>query len=262
MFMAVDIGNTQTVLGVFEGEELRGHWRMATEPHRSPDEIGAACAALFGLRGLRLGDVDAVIVSSVVPGLNRAYKHLAEDLLSVRFYSVDSRMKTGIKNHYDDPTSVGADRIVNAVAVGRYYGFPAIIADSGTATTVCAVDGEGAYLGGAILPGIHVALDALISHTAKLPSVDLEEGPARAIATNTSDSIRSGFIYGYAGAVDTLVRRFQEELGAPEPYVVATGGLAPVILPHCSTIKVHDPDLTLKGLKVLYELNTMPPEAS
>jgi type III pantothenate kinase len=257
--MAVDIGNTQTVLGLFEGEELRGNWRMATEAHRSPDEVGAACAALFGLRGMGLGDVEAMIVSSVVPGLTRAYGHLAEDLLGVPFYSVGSGMKTGIKNLYDDPAAVGADRIVNAVAAGRYHGFPAIIADSGTATTVCAVDGNGAYRGGAILPGIYVALDALVSRTAKLPRVDLEEKLSRAIATNTSDSIRSGFVYGYAGAIDSLVRLFREELSETGPTdglrVIATGGLAPVIVRYCHEIERLDPDLTLKGLYALYEMN-------
>ena len=253
--MAVDVGNTQTVLGLFEGDELRGQWRLATEAHRTADELAVVFAGLLGLRGLRLEEVSAVIVSSVVPGLARSYRDLAGEVFGVPFYPVDERMETGLKNRYDDPAAVGADRIVNAVAMGRHYGFPAIIVDIGTATTVEAVDGEGCYLGGAILTGLYVALDALISRTAKLPSVDLEAEPPRVIATNTPDSIRSGFIYGYAGAVDALIRRFRDELGVEDLQVVATGGPASVIVRHCREIDILDPDLTLKGLRVLYELN-------
>jgi type III pantothenate kinase len=256
--MAADIGNTQTVLGVFEGDELRARWRVATEAHRSADEIGAACASLLGLRGMRLGEVEALIVSSDVPPLIRSYKNLARGLLDVPFYSVSSEMKTGLNNLYDDPKAVGADRIVNSVATGSYYGFPAVIVDFGTATTVCAVDGEANYKGGAILPGIYVSLDALVSKAAKLANVDLEEGVPKAIATNTPDSIRSGFIYGYAGAVDALIRRFREELGAEDLQAVATGGPAPAIARHCREISTVDPDLTLKGLRVLYEMNAEP----
>jgi type III pantothenate kinase len=261
--MAVDVGNTQTVIGLFEGDELRGRcWRMATEAHRTADELAAVSASLLGLRGLKLADISAVIVSSVVPGLTGAYRHLAEELLDVPFYQVEAGLKTGLDNRYDDPAAVGADRIVNSVAVGRYHGFPAIIIDFGTATTVCAVDGESAYRGGAILPGLYVSLEALVSRTAKLPSVDLEESPPRAIGTNTPDSIVSGFIYGYAGAVDALIRRFKEELAAEDPAgrwgkprVIATGGPSGTIVRHCREICTLDPDLTLKGLLVLHELN-------
>jgi type III pantothenate kinase len=253
--MAVDVGNTQTVLGLFEGDELRGQWRLATEAHRTADELAVVFAGLLGLRGLRLESVSAMIVSSVVPGLARAYRGLAGEVFGVPFYPVDASMETGLKNRYDDPGAVGADRIVNAVAAGRHYGFPAIIVDIGTATTVEAVDGEGCYLGGAILTGLYVSLDALVSRTAKLPSVDLEEVPPRVIATNTPDSIRSGFIYGYAGAVDALVRRSREELGEEGVRVVATGGPARAIVRHCREIEAFDPDLTLKGLRILYEMN-------
>jgi type III pantothenate kinase len=266
LLMAVDIGNTQTVLGLFEDEELKGRWRMATEEHRTAEELGAGSAGLLRLRGLGLERVEALIVSSVVPVLTRQYKKLAGEVLEVPFYPVTAWMETGLKNHYDDPGAVGADRIVNAVAAGRYYGFPVIIVDFGTATTVCAVDEEGAYRGGAILPGIYVSLEALVSKAAKLPSVDLEEEPPRAIGTNTPDSIRSGFIYGYAGAVDALIRRMSGELRTStsanaaydtqqELRVLATGGPAPVIVRHCREINTLDSDLTLKGLRVLYELN-------
>lgn len=254
--MAVDIGNTQTVLGLFDGEEMRGQWRVATEAHRTADELAVAFAALLELRGLELRQVEAMIVSSVVPALTRAYKHLAAEIFYVPFYGVTTDMKTGLENRYDDPAAVGADRIVNAVATGRHYGFPAVIVDIGTATTVEAVDAGSNYLGGAILTGLNVALEALVSRTAKLPSVDLEEPPPRAIATNTPDSIRSGFIYGYAGALDALIRRCREEMGAEDAHVIATGGPAGAVVPYCKEIEHFDPDLTLKGLRILYELNS------
>ena len=256
MLMAVDVGNTQTVLGLFEGVELRGQWRISTEAQRTSDELAVVCAGLLDLNGLELGQVSAMIFSSVVPGLTRSYRHLAEDVLGVPFYLVNAEIETDLKNRYDDPAAVGADRIVNTVATGEHYGFPAIIVDIGTATTVEAVDGEGCYLGGAIFTGLYVALEALVSRTAKLPGVDLEEEPPSAIATNTPDSIRSGFVYGYAGAIDALVRRMREELGQEDIRIVATGGPAGVIVRHCREIEEFDPNLTLKGLRVLYGMNS------
>jgi len=256
MLMAVDIGNTQTVLGLSDGEEALGQWRIATEAHRTADELAVVFSALLELRGLHLRQVDAMIVSSVVPALTRSYKDLASDVFDVPFYGVTSEMKTGLTNRYDDPGAVGADRIVNAVATGRHYGFPAIIVDIGTATTVEAVDAESNYLGGAILTGLNVAFEALVARTAKLPSVDLEEAPRKVIATNTPDSLRSGFIYGYAGALDALIRRCREEMNAENIRVIATGGPAGVVVPHCEEIQEFDPDLTLKGLRILYEMNS------
>ncbi len=253
--MAVDIGNTQTVLGLFDSDTPLGKWRIATEMHRTADELAVFFSGLLALEGLRLDEVDALIASSVVPDLTRSYRNLAFEVFKVPFYTVTAEMETGLDNRYDDPEAVGADRIVNAVAAGKHYGFPAIIVDIGTATTVEAVDGEGCYLGGAILTGIYVSLEALVSRTAKLPSVDLEEEPPRVIATNTPDSIRSGFIYGYAGAVDALIRRSRDELGEDGAKVVATGGPAGVIVPYCREIQHFDPDLTLKGLLALYQMN-------
>src|SRR5215210_1193709 len=253
--MAVDVGNTQTVLGLFDGEEVLGQWRVATDVTRTADELADFLAGLLALEGLRLDGISAVIVSSVVPALTRSYRNLASGNFGVPFYVVNADMTTGLDNRYDDPEAVGADRIVNAVAAGKHYGFPAIIIDIGTATTVEAVDGEACYLGGAILTGLYVSLEALISRTAKLPSVDLEEAPPRVIATNTPDSIRSGFIYGYAGAVDALIRRSRDELGEDGVGVIATGGPAGTIVPYCHEIQHFDPDLTLKGLLALYEMN-------
>src|SRR5918998_2880378 len=253
--MAVDVGNTQTVLGLFDGEETLGHWRVATEVQRTADELAVFVAGLLALEGLRSDGIDAVIVSSVVPALARSYRNLASGNFGVPFYVVNAQMKTGLDNRYDDPEAVGADRIVNAVGAGRHYGFPAIIVDIGTATTVEAVDGEGCYLGGAIFTGLYVALEALVARTAMLPGVDLEEESPNAIATNTPDFIRSGFVYGYAGAIDALVRRSREELGEEGVRVVATGGPARAIVRHCQEIEAFDPDLTLKGLRILYEMN-------
>lgn len=256
MLLAVDIGNTQTVLGLFDGEETLGQWRVATEAQRTADELAVVFTNLLEMRGLGLGYVDAMIVSSVVPALTRSYKDLASKVFNAPFYGVTADMKTGLSNRYDDPRAVGADRIVNAVATGKHYGFPAIIVDIGTATTVEAVDGESNYLGGAILTGLNVALEALVARTAKLPSVDLEEAPRKVIATNTPDSLRSGFIYGYAGALDALIRRSREEMNVDNPHVIATGGPAGVVVPYCEEIQTFDPDLTLKGLRILYEMNS------
>jgi type III pantothenate kinase len=257
--MAVNVGNTQTKLGVFEGEELRARWRMTTESHRTADELGAGIASFMELRGIGLSSVGALIIASDVPELSRSYRDLGEDMLGVPFYSVTPEMKTSLPNLYDDPNAVGSDRIVNSVAAKELYGAPAIIVDFGTATTVCAVDEDGAYRGGAIMPGIYVSLDALVARAAKLSGVDLEEKETCAIATNTPDSIRSGFVYGYAGAIDALIRRFKEELGenlSESPRVIATGGPASAIVRHCREIEKLDPDLTLKGLRVLYAMNT------
>ncbi len=257
--MVADIGNTQTVLGVFDGENLEAHWRIATEGHRSPDEIWLRCAGLLELRGMSLRNVGAVIVSSDVPPLVRSYRRFAEERLGVPFRSVSSGINTGLEIHYDDPTALGSDRIVNSVAAVHYYGTPATIVDFGTATTVEVV-GKGAnYMGGAMMPGVYISLDTLTSRAAKLQNVDLEVGVPKAVATNTPDALRSGFIFGYAGAVDALIRRFKEELSASEPVdglqVIATGGPAPAIVPHCHEIRKLDPDLTLKGLRVLHEMN-------
>lgn len=258
MLLTVNVGNTQTKLGIFEGEGILARWRMTTESHLTADELGASIASLMRLRDVDPSQVEALIIASDVPALSRSYREFGEDLLGVPFYSVTPEMNTGLPNLYDNPEAVGSDRIVNSVAAKELYGSPAIIVDFGTATTVCAVDEKGAYRGGAIMPGIYISLDALVSRAAKISGIDLEEKETCAIATNTPDSIRSGFVYGYAGAIDALIRRFREELDADagtEPHVIATGGPASAIVRHCREISKLDPDLTLKGLRLLYETN-------
>ncbi len=254
--MAVDVGNTQTVLGLFDGDEPRGRWRVATEAQRTSDELAVVCAGLLGPERLAARRrSSAMIVSSVVPGLTRSYRNLARRRARIPFYVVDASMQTGLKNRYDDPTAVGADRIVNAVAAGHYYGFPAIVVDIGTATTVEAVDGEANYLGGAIMTGLYVALDALVARTAKLPSVDLEEKAPNAIATNTPDSIRAASSTVTPAPWTRLCGARAKSSASQGVHVIATGGPADVIVRHCSEIETFDPDLTLKGLRVLYEMN-------
>lgn len=257
--MVADIGNTQTVLGVFDGDKPKAQWRIATEGHRSPDEIWLRCAGLLELRAMSLSLVDAVIVSSDVPPLIQSYRRFAEERLGVPFLSVSSGMNTGLEIHYDDPAALGSDRIVNSVATVHYYGTPAIVVDFGTATTVEMIGRDADYMGGAMMPGVYISLDTLASRAAKLQNVDLEVGVPRAIATNTPDALRSGFIFGYAGAVDALIRRFTGELSDSETIdglqVIATGGPAPAIVPHCHEIHKLDRDLTLKGLRILYEMN-------
>lgn len=258
MLVTVNVGNTQTKFGVFEGEDLRARWRTTTEAHRTADELGAGVAAFMELRGLSFSDVEAMIIASDVPDLSRSYRDLGESLLEVPFYAVTPEIKTDLPNLYDDPKAVGSDRIVNSVAAKELYGSPVIVVDFGTATTVCAVTEEGAYRGGAIMPGVYISLNALVSRAAKLSGVDLEEKETQAIATNTPDSIRSGFVYGYAGAIDALIRRFKEELSGSSgenPPVIATGGPASAIVHHCQEIDKLDPDLTLTGLRILYEMN-------
>src|SRR5215208_4479849 len=210
MLMAVDVGNTQTVLGLIDGGEPRGQWRIATEAHRTADELAVFFVGLLALEGLSPDEVSAMIVSSVVPGLTRSYRNLASGVFGVPYYGVTAEMETGLDNRYDDPEQVGADRIVNAVAAGRHYGFPAIIVDIGTATTVEAVDGEACYLGCAILTGLYVSLDALVSKTAKLPSVDLEEEPC-------PGGYRGGPDQGELGYCDAREVHQEAEGGGAEP---------------------------------------------
>lgn len=253
MILGIDVGNTQTVLGLFDGDELDGHWRIATDASMTADELRVKVGGLLELEGVSFADVERVILSSVVPALTDQYEAMAERATGTPPMVVGPGIKTGMPIRYDDPREVGADRIVNAVAALEAYGAPVVIVDFGTATTFDVVDASGAYIGGAIAPGVETSADALFSRAARLARVDLEP-PVRVIGRNTTESVQAGLLLGEAAMVDGLVRRIHAELGGP-CRVVATGGLATRMAPLCETIDEVDSDLTLKGLLVLYRRN-------
>lgn len=253
MILAVDIGNTQTVLGLISDHGIDGRWRISTDADLTADEIRVKIGALLGLDGRAWGDVTGVVVASVVPALTAAYEELAERATGIRPLVVGPGIKTGLPIAYENPHEVGADRIVNAVAAIADHGAPVIVVDFGTATTFDVVDAGGAYLGGAIAAGIETSAEALFKRAARLSAVDLEP-PSRAIGRTTRESVQAGLLLGEAAMVDGLVRRMWGELGGECP-VVATGGLAGRMAPLCETIEVVDMDLTLKGLALIWRRN-------
>jgi type III pantothenate kinase len=253
MILAVDVGNTQTVLGLFEGDALDGHWRVSTDASLTADEVRIKIAGLLAGEGRGWDDVSRVIVSSVVPRLTDAYEEVATRATSTGAIVVGPGLKTGMPIRYDNPHEVGADRIVNGVAAYEAFGGPVLVVDFGTATTIDVVDAEGGYLGGTISPGLETSAEALFAKAARLSKVDLDD-PGHVIGRNTRDSVQAGLLLGEAAKVDGLVRRTWRELGA-ETRVVATGGLAEKLAPLCETITDVDPDLTLKGLMIVYGRN-------
>lgn len=253
MLLAVDVGNTQTVLGLYEGERLAEHWRVATESERTGDELAALLARLLELRGRSFGDIDAMALSSTVPALVRAYEELAESYVDAPLLVLGPGVRTGVPVQYDDPREVGPDRIANAVAARERYGAPSIVVDFGTSTNFDAVSAAGEYVGGVLAPGIEVSMDALFLRAARLRRVDFAEPPS-VIGKTTAAALQSGVVYGFAGQVDGIVRRMRAELGDTAP-AIATGGLAELIAPHSETIDRVDPLLTLEGLRLVWELN-------
>jgi type III pantothenate kinase len=253
VLLVVDVGNTQTHFGTFAGGQLVEHWRFATVRTSTADELGAALRNLLGLRGLAFADLDASIVSSTVPQLEPEWVAMSGRYLAHHMLAVGPGLKTGMPIRYDNPREIGADRLVNAVAVRERFGSPSVCVDFGTATTFDVVSAAGEYAGGALIPGIEISLDALTERGAKLPKIELR-APGSVIGRNTVDAIRSGVIYGYAGAVDAILRRLQLELGA-DLDCVATGGLANLVVPHSEEIDEVDDLLTLTGLRLLHELN-------
>ncbi len=246
--LAIDVGNTQTVIGLFDGEELREHWRVASESERTGDEIGLL------LRGLvDLVSVEGVALSSTVPSLLRSYEELA-GRAGVELLVLGPGTRTGIPVRYDDPREVGPDRIANAVGARERYGAPCIVVDFGTTTNFDVVSPEGEYVGGVIAPGIEVSMQALSARAARLFTVDFVEPPT-VIAKNTAASLQSGLVYGFAGQVDGIVEAIRGELGVEAP-TVATGGLADLIVPHARTLERTDPFLTLEGLRLVWERNS------
>ena len=251
MLLAVDVGNTQTVLGLLRGPELVHHWRIATEAQRTADEIAALLDRLLELGDLDWSELDAVCLSSTVPVLVREYERFAERYASAPILVIGPGVKTGMPIRIDDPREVGPDRIVNAVAARERYGTPCIVVDFGTATTFDAVSAAGEYVGGVIAPGIETSMDALFARAARLVRVDFAP-PTSAIGKNTVHALQSGFVFGFAGQADAIAERMREELGA-EARVVATGGLASLVAPHSRTIELVDPWITLEGLRLIWE---------
>lgn len=254
MLLAFDVGNSNIVLGVFQDGKLTNHWRMSTDKSKSSDELGMFVNQLFLYEGLKLTDVEDVIISSVVPTIMYSLQHMALNYCDCEAIVVGPGIKTGMNIKYDNPRQVGADRIVNAVAAVKKYGGPLVVVDFGTATTFCAISNKEEYLGGAITPGIKISSDALFQRAAKLTRVELVK-PDRVICKNTTSSIQAGMIYGYVGSVDYIVDRMKEELGGGDVQVVATGGLAGLIASESETIDVVDKFLTLDGLHFIYEMN-------
>ncbi len=247
MLLAIDVGNTQTVIGLFDGEELGEHWRVATESERTGDELGLLLRGLVDLEA-----VEGVVLSSTVPSLLRAYEEAAERA-GVKLLVLGPGTRTGIPVRYDDPREVGPDRIANAVAALERHGAPCIVVDFGTSTNFDVVSQEGEYVGGVLAPGIEVSMEALSARAARLFSVDFSE-PATVIAKNTAASLQSGLVYGFAGQVDGIVERIRGELGV-DAQTVATGGLADLIVPHARTLDRIDPFLTLEGLRLVWQRN-------
>ena len=253
MLLAVDVGNTQTHVGTFDGESLLEHWRFATEPEATGDELAVQIGNLLALRGAELRSVTAAIVSCVVPALGPEYAGMAERYLGQPCEMVGPGLKTGMPIRMDNPHEVGADRLVNAVAAYARFGDACVVVDFGTAITFDAVSDEGEYLGGVISPGVEISMAALTERAAKLPKVNLAE-PESVIGKTTEHSIQAGIVYGFAGAIDAIARRIEGELGEGISFI-ATGGLAGSIVPLCETIDEIDDLLTLTGLRLIHELN-------
>jgi type III pantothenate kinase len=248
VLLAADVGNTQTALGLYAGDELTDHWRLATERSTTADELGVVLGGL-----LDLDTVEGICLASTVPVLIREWQLLAAKWAQAPVLVVGPGVKTGIPVRYDDPREVGPDRIVNAVAAKERYGAPVIVVDFGTSTNFDVVSPDGEYVGGVLAPGIEVSMDALFARAARLVKVDYAAPPS-VIGKTTVGGLQSGLVYGFAGQVDGIVGRIREELGADAP-AIATGGLADLVAPHSRTIERVDPFLTLDGLRMVWELN-------
>ena len=253
MLLVVDVGNTQTHFGTYRSGQLVEHWRFTTVRDSTADELGAVLRNLLELRGIGLADLDASIVSSTVPQLRPEWEAMAARYLDHRMLAVGPGVKTGMALRYDNPREIGPDRLVNAVAAYERVKGACVVVDFGTAVTFDPVSAEGEYLGGIIMPGVEISMEALTNRAAALPKIELG-APRSLIGKSTVDAIRSGVIYGFAGAVDGIMRRLRAEMGA-ETETIATGGLAEHIVPFTEEIDETDDLLTLTGLRLLHERN-------
>ncbi|OIJ17529.1 pantothenate kinase [Anaerobacillus alkalilacustris] len=253
MLLVLDVGNTNIVLGVYDGDTLKYHWRIGTDRHKTEDEYGMMVKQLFSYEGLTTRDINGIIISSVVPPIMYALEQMCKKYFSVTPKVIGPGIKTGLNIKYDNPKEVGADRIVNAVAAIELYGSPLIVIDFGTATTYCYINEEKQYMGGAIAPGISISTEALYTRASKLPRIEIVK-PKDIVGKNTVSAMQAGILYGYVGQVEGIVNRIKQQ-SKGNPQVIATGGLASLIANESAMIDVVDPFLTLKGLKLIYQKN-------
>lgn len=255
MLLAIDVGNSTTSVGLFVGDRLEHHWRLSTHDARTADELALQLFGFMSLEGLSHGDdLTGLVVASVVPPVTATLEQLAEHHLRVPAVVVAPGIRTGIPLRYEDPREIGADRIANAVATVELYGGPAIAVDFGTSTNFDAIDRDGAFVGGAIAPGVAISTEALVDRAAQLPEVTPLR-PDRAIGRTTVQALQSGIVHGFAGQVDAVVTAIAHELGPGVSTVATGGGMATAVLDACSTIDHHDPFLTLKGLRIIWDRN-------
>ena len=254
MLLVFDVGNTNMVLGVYEGTELKKHWRINTDKEKTSDEYGILISNLFQYDNVDMKSITDVIISSVVPNVMHSLENFCIKYCNKKPLIVGPGIKTGLNIKYDNPKQVGADRIVNAVAAIEKYKSPMIIIDFGTATTFCAISEKGDYLGGTIAPGIKISSEALFQRASKLPRVELAK-PGTAICKNTVSAMQSGIIYGYVGLVDKIISMMKSELGGDDIKVIATGGLSVLIASETDSIDYVDKFLTLEGLRLIYDKN-------
>lgn len=253
MILVLDVGNTNIVLGVYENDNLKHYWRIATNRNKTEDEYGLLVKSLFEHEGTSHKDITGIIISSVVPPIMNALERMCTKYFGIEPLIVGPGIKTGLNIKYENPKEVGADRIVNAVAGLHEYGSPLIIIDFGTATTYCYIDEEGRYMGGAIAPGINISTEALYTKAAKLPRIEIVP-PSHIVGKNTVEAMQAGIIYGYVGQVEGIVSRMKAQ-AKKQPKVIATGGLAHLIANETKIIDIVDPLLTLKGLQLIYKRN-------